>query len=133
MSEIAAYPPSPVLTILQLYHLPLPLPPPVSNSSYLFTGCQPLYASCSTVLMYFSRSCTMRLKMFCLFFVFVFMYYLCEKYYRPITVQFYIANCVSWIPRLNLLDLQIRFMDVLLEQNSFICRRLTVCIMVYYK
>ena len=74
----------------------------------------------------------MRLKMFCLFFVFVSMYWLCEKYYRPITVQYYIASCVSWIPRLNLLDLQIRFMDMLLEQNSFICRRLTVCIMVYY-
>ena len=40
-----------------------------------------------------------------LFFVFVFMYYLCEKYYKPITVQYYIANCISWIPRLTLLDL----------------------------
>ena len=32
------------------------------------------------------------------------MYYLCEKYYKPITVQYYIADCVSWIPRLTLLD-----------------------------
>ena len=44
--------------------------------------------------------------MFSLFFVFVFMCDLCEKYYRPITVQYYIANCVSWVPRLTLLDLQ---------------------------
>ena len=38
----------------------------------------------------------------CLFF----MYYLREKYYKPITVQYYIADCVSWVPRLILLDLQ---------------------------
>ena len=33
------------------------------------------------------------------------MYYLCEKYYKPITVQFYIAGCVSWVCKLTLLDL----------------------------
>ena len=38
ISEIAACPPTP---LLQLYHLPLPLPPPVSNSSCLFSWCQP--------------------------------------------------------------------------------------------
>ena len=27
------------------------------------------------------------------------------KYYKPITVQYHIANCVSWVPRLTLLDL----------------------------
>ena len=32
------------------------------------------------------------------------MYYLCENYYKPITVQYYIADCVSWVPRLTLLD-----------------------------
>ena len=36
----------------------------------------------------------------CLFF----MYYLCEKYYKPFTVQYYVANCVTWVPRLTLLD-----------------------------
>ena len=33
------------------------------------------------------------------------MYYLCEKYYQPITVQYYIVDCVGWVPRLTLLDL----------------------------
>ena len=32
------------------------------------------------------------------------MYYVCENY--TITVQYYIANCDSWVPRLTLLDLQ---------------------------
>ena len=43
------------------------------------------------------------------FFIFLhlfFMYCLCEKNYKPITVQYYIADCVSWVPRLTLLDLQ---------------------------
>ena len=56
-----------LLTILQLYHLPPPLPPPVSNSSCLFTRCQPLDASCCTGLLYSSRDCNARLKMFSLF------------------------------------------------------------------
>ena len=43
--------------------------------------------------------------MFSLFFAFVFMYYLCEKYYEPITVQYNIANCVSSKFRLTLLDI----------------------------
>ena len=78
VSEIAACPHLLLLTILQLYHLPPPLPPPVSNSSCLFTWCQPLDASCCTVPLYFSRSCTIRLKMFSLFFV-VFLCIICMK------------------------------------------------------
>ena len=53
------------------------------------------------------------------------MYYLCEKHYKPITVQYYIADCVSWVPRLTLLE-QTGLTNALLEQNSFICRGLTV-------
>ena len=34
------------------------------------------------------------------------MYHLCEKYYKPIAVQYYIADCVSWVPRPTLLDLR---------------------------
>ena len=94
-----------LLTILQLYHLPPPFPPPVSNSSFLFTRCQPLYASCCTVLLYFSRYCIVRLKMFSLFFVFVFLCIICVKSTINL-LQYYIADCVSWVPRLTLLNLQ---------------------------
>ena len=31
---------------------------------------------------------------------------LCEKYSKPIPVQYYRADCISWVPRLTLLDLQ---------------------------
>ena len=34
------------------------------------------------------------------------MSYLREKYYKPITVQHDITNCVSWVSRLSLLDLR---------------------------
>ena len=33
------------------------------------------------------------------------MYHLYEKYYKPITVEYNIADCISWVPRLTLLDL----------------------------
>ena len=33
------------------------------------------------------------------------MYNLYEKYYKPTIVWYYIANCVSWVPKLTLLDL----------------------------
>ena len=60
-----------LLTILQLYHLSPPLPTSVSNSSCLFTRCQPLYVSYWTILLYFSGYCTVRLKRFlCLFFMY---------------------------------------------------------------
>ena len=43
------------------------------------------------------------------------MYYFCEKhqYYKSITVQDYLANCVSWVPRLTLLDLRANWTYVL--------------------
>ena len=88
--------------------------------------CQLLY--CTTVLLKVLY-CKIKNVFLCLFF----MYYLCEKYYKPITVQYYIADCVSWVPRLTLLDLQtswaykrIGLTNALLEWNSFICRGLTV-------
>ena len=36
-----------------------------------------------------------------------FLMYYCvrEKYYKPITVEYYITSCVSWVPRLTWLDL----------------------------
>ena len=41
-------------------------------------------------------------------------------------VLIYLANCVSWVPRLTLLDLQAIGHDALSEQNSFVCRGLTI-------
>ena len=46
------------------------------------------------------------------------MYYLCEKYYKPITVQYYIADCVSWVPRLTLLDLTNKLDLRMLSRNE---------------
>ena len=104
MSEIAACPLSPVadnpfsstishlLPVLQSVTLPA--------CSLDASPCMP------TVVLY---CCTLQgtalwdLK--CLFFVFVF-YVLCEKYYRAIIMQYYIADCVSWVPRLTFLDLE---------------------------
>ena len=60
-----------LLMILQFDNLLPPLLPLVSNSSSLLTWCQPLYASCCIVLLHISRYCTVKLKMFSLFFMFV--------------------------------------------------------------
>ena len=50
-----------------------------------------------------TRGCTfVCFTVFCLFS----MFYLCKNYYKPIRAQYYTADCVSWIPRLTLLDLQ---------------------------
>ena len=113
--------------VLQLYHLPLPLLPPVSNFSCLFTLCQPLYASCCTILLYFFKVLYCKIKN--VYFFICLMYYFCEKYYRSITVQYYIADCIYWVSRLILLDLQRNWTyketgltNVLSEWNLFICR-----------
>ena len=37
--------------------------------------------------------------------LYFFMYYLCEKYYKPITVQYCIADYVSLVPRVTLFGL----------------------------
>ena len=67
---------------------------------------RPLTASpcMPAVVLYFTRYCTVRLKLF-YFLCLIFVYYLCEEYYKPITVQYYIAACVSWVPKQTLLDL----------------------------
>ena len=64
--------------------------------------------------------------MFSLLLCLFFMYYLCEKYYKPITVQYYIADCVGWVPRLCWTCEQTGLTNMLLKQNLFICRGLTV-------
>ena len=49
------------------------------------------------------------------------MYYLCEKYYKPVTEQYYLADCVNWVPRLILLDLQIGLNEGTLTVFVFEC------------
>lgn len=63
--------------------------------------------SVAGTMLYFSSYCTVRLKMFSLFPVCVclFIYYLCEKHYKSIPVQYYMTDCITWVPRLTLLDL----------------------------
>ena len=38
-------------------------------------------------------------------FLFVFYVYLCEKFSKPITLQYHTGDCVSRVPSLTLLDL----------------------------
>ena len=74
----------------------------------LFLACSLNASPCmpAVVLDYCTFQGTVRLKMFyflCLFFQCII---LCEKCYKPITVQSWIADCVSWVLRLTLLDLR---------------------------
>ena len=59
------------------------------------------------------------------------MYYLCGKYYKLIVVQYCIANCVSWVPRLTvaLMD-KLDLTNILSEQNTFVHTGLTVFLFV---
>ena len=55
------------------------------------------------------------------------MYYLCEKYYKPIRVQCYKADYVSWVCRLSLLDLHTNWTyKRTLRMELVMCRALTV-------
>ena len=56
----------------------------------------------------------------------VFICYLYEKCYKPIAVQYCMADAVSWVPEQTLLGLtnKTKLMHVLLEWNSVISRGL---------
>jgi len=121
--EVAACPPSP--KILQLYHLPPLLTPPVSNS-WLFMRRQPLYASCCTVLLYFSWYCAVRLKMF--YFLCLFLCVICVKSninllqystIQPIVLAEYLGS-LCWTYEYT------RLTKALSGQTSFVCRGLTI-------
>ena len=69
MSDIVACPSSPISDYPSVLPSLPPLPPPVNNSPCLFTQYQPLYVSCCTGLLYFSRcyqfrSVTQSLRLF---------------------------------------------------------------------
>ena len=51
------------------------------------------------------KHCTVRFKMFSLFF-YIFNILFLRRVLKPITVQYYIADCVHLLPRLTLLDFQ---------------------------
>ena len=98
-----------LVMILQLYHFSSP-----SSNQNLFLPinsvtapvCQLLY--CTTLLfkaLYYKT----KNVLFCVFL----MYYLCEKYYKPIIVKYYIVICISWVLRLTLLNLQTELMNML--------------------
>ena len=76
-----------LLMILQLYHRPPPLPPPITLLAYSLDA-SPSIPAVGTVLLYFSRYWAVRLKIFSLYFVVFFYDYLCEKYYKSITVLY---------------------------------------------
>ena len=112
--EMAACPPSLIVTIVDD---PSALPSPTSSpssSQQLFLPvhsmpapvCQPSY--CTTVL-FKVLYCKMKNVFFIFCVCLFFMYYLCEKYYKPITVQYYIADCDRWLPRLTLLALRTKW------------------------
>ena len=48
------------------------------------------------VLLYFSKYCTVRFKIGSLFLYLLFIYYLCEKYYKHIIVQYSSGPITSW-------------------------------------
>ena len=84
--------------------------PYIRNSSdklsKMQTRVQPLY--CATALF---KVLNYKVKnAFFILYVFDFMYFLSEKYYKSITVQYYIANYVSWVCKLPLLDLWTNWM-----------------------
>ena len=56
------------------------------------------------------------------FFIFCFVtYYLCEKHYKPVIVQDYTTNRVSWLPRLTLLDLGTNWIYERILRMELIC------------
>ena len=65
-----------------------------SSSDVVCTGRKHLRLYCTTLLFQ-----VLHCKIFKGFFLYFLMYCLCEKYYKPIIVQYYIADCVSWVPR----------------------------------
>ena len=93
----------------------------VSLLAYSLDTCPCMSA---VLLAYCTFQGTVRLKVF-YFLCLSFMYYLYEKYYKPMTMQYCKANYVTWVPRLMFWTYeQIRLANVLLEWNLFVCGRL---------
>ena len=127
VSDIAAHPlPFPV-------SLQLSSPTPPSSSHWLLLpvhSMPALRAHRWTALHCFSRHCTVRWKTpycLCLFII----YHLWEEYYKPIAVQYYIADCVSCVSRLILLDLWKNWTCEYTLGTEFVHMEETHCIMSF--
>ena len=86
----------PWLSILPLHPLPPPLPPPVTLLACSLHASPCVPAVDWTTLLFKVVYCKIANGLFILC-AFDFIYYLCEKYYQPITVQYYVADSVSWV------------------------------------
>lgn len=98
---------APLLQSEECSPFPVQSVPCIKSSKMQTLPCTP-----AVVLLHFPRCCTIGVKnapfVFC---VCSLMYYLCEKYYNLITVQYCIAHCVSWVSRLTWLDLQMHCLN----------------------
>ena len=94
-----------LLTILQLYPLPSHLPSPsVTLPACLLEArplCQLLYYTAVLFKVLDWKIKNVFFVCVCLFIV----YYLWEKYYKPSSVQYCVADCVNLVLRLSLLGL----------------------------
>ena len=104
-----------LLTILQLYHLLPPLPPPVSNTSCLFIRCQSLYASCCIGLLYFARYYTVKFKM---------LYFLCFCVCVKSILNLLQYSTTQPVVLVGYLGYLIGLTNSLSEQNPFVWRGL---------
>ena len=105
VSEMAACPPSPVADDPSSLTSPTSSPsarqsPFLPVHSMPAPGYQLLY--CTAEL--FKVLCCQIKSVFFIFVCLFVIYHLYKKCYNPITVQYYIVDCVSWVPRLTLLD-----------------------------
>ena len=66
-------------------------------------------------------------------FSFFLMYYLCEKYYKPIIVQYHVADCVNWIFRLTLADLWTKWSQEHTLRMELIRMQGTYCTQIWYQ
>ena len=89
-----------LLKILQLYHFSPPLLPPITLLDHSLNASPWKPATVLIQVLYCKIKKILNLLCFL-----AFVYYVCEMYYKLITTQYYIANCVSWVPRLTLLNL----------------------------
>ena len=128
VSQIAVCPPSPIADDPSA--LPSPTSSPSSSQSlFLPVHSMPaLYASCCTVLLYFPRDCTVRLKMFYLFFCVCFLCIICVKSIVNLLQYSTIEPMVlvGYLGKLCWTYEQIGLTNSLSERNSFVCRGLTV-------